>query len=317
MIAFGPVPSRRLGRSLGVNNIPPKHCSYSCTYCQVGATSGTEVGRRTFYAPRDVVAEVERKVNACRDRGAAVDYVTFVPDGEPTLDAHLGEELRALGALGLSTAVITNGSLLWREDVRADLSAAAVVCVKVDTVHEPTWHRLNRPCARLDLSEVLDGMAEFARAYAGTLLSETMLVAGMNDDPDAVGEVAEFVARLKPWCAYLAVPTRPPAVSSVTPPHAGAVVRAFELMAERLLRVELLTGEEEGEFGHTGDPTAELLGILAIHPMHEDTARAYLVEAAGAPDLFDALVAEGRIVRVRYRDRTFVTCPPIRQRESV
>jgi len=111
-IAFGPVPSRRLGRSLGINNIPPKTCSYSCVYCQLGKTSNMLVKRQSFYKPEDVLREVKRKVHEASLRDERIDYLTFVPDGEPTLDINIGEEISLLKRIGIPIAVITNASLL-------------------------------------------------------------------------------------------------------------------------------------------------------------------------------------------------------------
>jgi len=105
MLIFGPVPSRRLGRSLGINNIPPKSCTYSCVYCQVGPTARTEVVPRAFYAPARIVREVKRHLSRLRERGERVDYLTFVPDGEPTLDDQLGETIERLRPLGIPIAV--------------------------------------------------------------------------------------------------------------------------------------------------------------------------------------------------------------------
>jgi wyosine [tRNA(Phe)-imidazoG37] synthetase (radical SAM superfamily) len=124
MIAFGPVPSRRLGRSLGINNIPPKVCTYSCVYCQVGKTTRMQVDRMPFYDPEAVCRDVRRQIADARRKGEAIDYLTFVPDGEPTLDVNLGNEIELLKSLGLKIAVITNGALAWRKDVRADLAKA-------------------------------------------------------------------------------------------------------------------------------------------------------------------------------------------------
>jgi len=121
MIAFGPVPSRRLGRSLGVNNIPDKVCSFACVYCQIGRTLRMELERRPFYEPELIFAEVKKKVKEARARGEEIDYITFVPDGEPTLDINLGREIDLLRGLGIPLAILTNSSLLWREDVREDL----------------------------------------------------------------------------------------------------------------------------------------------------------------------------------------------------
>jgi wyosine [tRNA(Phe)-imidazoG37] synthetase (radical SAM superfamily) len=134
MIAFGPVPSRRLGRSLGINNILPKICTYSCVYCQLGRTLKMQVQRQAFYEPGEIWSAVSDKVEKVRETGEAIDYMAFVPDGEPTLDINLGREIELLKRLSLPVAVITNASLIWRQDVRTDLMAADWVSLKVDAV---------------------------------------------------------------------------------------------------------------------------------------------------------------------------------------
>lgn len=306
MIAFGPVPSRRLGQSLGVNDIPPKHCSYSCIYCQVGPTTDREIERREFVDPDELVQAVSRKVDECREAGQTIETVTFVPDGEPTVDVHLGGELRGLRSLGIPLAVISNGSLLSRRDVRADLAAADLVSVKVDAVDEATWKRVNRPHPRLRLGEVLRGARELAESLPGELLTETMLVAGINDSAASVKRVADFVAELRPTRAYLAVPTRPPAEPGVRPPEPDALVRAHEIFAERLPTVELLATPESGEFGRTGDPTEDLLAILSVHPMTEGRARRYLADAGAEPGRLSDLIGTGRLHRVEYGGNVYL-----------
>lgn len=144
-IIFGPVPSRRLGRSLGINNIPPKACSYSCVYCQVGPTRASEAVPRGFYPPLEVVRQVREAVKDLRSRGERIDYLTFVPDGEPTLDAGLSQEIDLLRPLGVPIAVISNVSLAWRPEVAGALNKADWVSVKVDTVDKRAWRRMNRP----------------------------------------------------------------------------------------------------------------------------------------------------------------------------
>ena len=106
MIAFGPVPSRRLGRSLGINNIPPKVCTYSCVYCQLGRTMKMQVDRRAFYQPEEILRNVKEKVERAGEVGESIDYLTFVPDGEPTLDAHLGREIELLKTGGIALGVV-------------------------------------------------------------------------------------------------------------------------------------------------------------------------------------------------------------------
>ena len=135
LIAFGPVPSRRLGHSMGINNIPPKICTYSCVYCQVGRTINMQVERKSFYKPEEVVQGVETKIREAKERGEPVDYLTFVPDGEPTLDINLGNEIELLKPLGIKIAVISNASLIWQEQVRDDLRKADWVSLKVASMN--------------------------------------------------------------------------------------------------------------------------------------------------------------------------------------
>ncbi len=314
-IAFGPVRSRRLGWSLGINNVPPKSCSYSCVYCQVGETGRARLEREAFFEPGNVVVAVGERLADCRATGQPVDYATFVPDGEPTLDGHLGETLRRVAALGVKVAVLTNGSLLWRDDVRAELAPADLVSLKVDSVDEPTWRRLNRPIGRLRLAAVLDGVRQFAAEYRGDLVTETMLVAGLNDDEASIRQTAAFVSVLEPRRAYIAIPTRPPVEGWVRAPSPDAARRAAEIFREYELPTaclveEIEVGEEgEGPFAVGGDPTHGLLGILAVHPMTESAARDYLNRSGADWSVARALLDSGQIVAVRHRQRTFLRRP--------
>jgi wyosine [tRNA(Phe)-imidazoG37] synthetase (radical SAM superfamily) len=306
-IAFGPVPSRRLGRSLGANNIPPKSCTYACVYCQVGRTVDLTVERRGFHPREEVVRQVEARVRDVRARGEAIDFLTFVPDGEPTLDAYLGWELAALRRLGLPLAVISNASLLDREDVQEDLLCADWVSLKVDAVREGAWRRLNRPHGRLRLDHQLAGGLRFSRRFGGTLATETLLVAGLNDDEAQVDDLGRYLAELGPELAYLSVPTRPPAEPWVRAPSEDVVLRAWQSLSTRMpgTRVELLTGDEGNAFASTGDARADLLAITAVHPMREEAVARLLSRSRETWAVVDALVAEGRLARREHQGRTF------------
>ncbi len=304
-IAFGPVPSRRLGQSLGINNIPPKACTYSCTYCQVGPTPQTSLTRREFYPVAQVVGEVTARVAALRERGERIDFLTFVPDGEPTLDVHLGDEVERLRALGIPIAVISNGSLVWRDDVRAELASADWVSVKVDTVDEARWRRLNQPHPDLRLDTVLAGMLQFAAGYHGRLVTETMLVAGVNDDEEAVERTAAFVARLRPQMAYLLVPTRPTASAAARPPDEATVTRCYEAFTRHVPQVELLTGAEPAAFGGTGDAESDLLSTTAVHPMRETAVRELLAKDGATWDVVERLLSTQQLMAVEYRGERF------------
>ena len=305
MIAFGPVPSRRLGRSLGINNIPPKVCTYSCVYCQLGRTIEMQVEPRAFYEPQEIWQDVQHKVEKAKEVRETIDYLTFVPDGEPTLDVNLGYEIELLKSLGLRVAVITNGSLIWREDVREDLRGADWVSLKVDSTQEEVWRRINRPHRTLQLASILDGMLEFAGVYSGELVTETMLVEGVNDSDDHLGEVADFLARLRPARAYLAIPTRPPAEEWVQPPSEQAINRAYQIVSERVDQMEYLIGYEGNAFAFTGNVEEDLLSITAVHPMREEALSEFLMRAGADWPVVQGLIARGQLIEMEYEGRKF------------
>ena len=313
MIAFGPVPSRRLGRSLGINNIPPKVCPFACVYCQLGRTLKMQIERQAFYEPEEVLKAVQEKAKKAAGSGESVDYLTFVPDGEPTLDVNLGREIELLKPLGIKTAVITNASLVWREDVQEDLMDADWVSLKVDAVREDAWRRVDRPHGSLQLDRVLDGMLEFASAYrsaywradSGELVTETMLVGGANDDEDHVRDVADFLARLGPDRAYLAIPTRPPGELWVQSPGEKSINRAYQIFCESVDHVEYLIGYEGNAFAFTGDVEEDLLSITAVHPMREDAVREFLARADAGWPVVRWLIARDQLVEAEYDGHRF------------
>lgn len=304
-IAFGPVPSRRLGQSLGINNIPPKVCSYSCVYCQAGRTTELGLERRAFVPPDRLVSAVRSRVQRVRERGERIDYLSFVPDGEPTLDVNLGRHVDRLKGLGLPMAVLTNGSLLGRPDVREELSRVDWVSVKVDAADEATWRKINRPSGRLDLSAVLEGMLRFSEEFRGTLVTETMLVAGVNDDAESLEGVAEFLARLGPRKAYLSVPTRPPAEGWVEPPEDRRILEAVQILGGARLEVEPLTAFEGVAFGSTGHAPEDVLAVAAVHPLREDALRGMMDRAGASWDVVRSLLADGLLEEVGYRGQKF------------
>ena len=240
-LVFGPVVSRRLGVSLGVNNIPYKRCSYTCVYCQLGRTLELTVERREYTDPRALVEQVRARL----ERAGRVDYVTFVPDGEPTLDKGLGRSIRMLQReLGVRVAVLTNASLLWLEEVRLDLQQADLVSLKLDAGSPATWKRINRPHPSLDYWRVLEGMRVFAGEYSGTLLTETMLVRGLNDRAEELRLIADRIAELGPSKAYIAVPTRPPAEPWVRGAGHEALATLYSELESQGVAAELLTTDE-------------------------------------------------------------------------
>lgn len=305
MIAFGPVPSRRLGRSLGINNIPPKICAYSCVYCQVGHTNQLQTKRQAFYDPEDILKAVKEKVQKTAETGEAIDYLTFVPDGEPTLDVLLGKEIALLKPPGIKIAVITNSSLIRRQDVREDLMEADWVSLKVDAIEEETWKKINRPHGALKLNAIKNGMLEFAKKFQGELVTETMLVKGLNDRDSQVKRIADFLARLKPAAAYLAIPTRPPAEKWVESPNEETINRAYHIINEKVERVEYLIGYEGNDFAFTGNVEEDLLNITAVHPMREEAVQRLLTKANADWPVVQQLIVKNQLVKIEYEGKRF------------
>ncbi len=305
---FGPIPSRRLGWSLGVNVLPEKICTYSCRYCQVGVTRRYDTVRREYANPAALSAAVAAKVEAVRANGGTAEVVSFVPDGEPTLDALLGEEIVAVKRLGLPVAVITNGSLMDRADVRNDLLAADIVSVKIDATDEQIWRRLDAPDTVLSLAPILEGIGVFAGLFAGKLLTETMLVGGVNDGDASLTATARFIAGLRPHKSYLLVPTRPPAYLDLVLPAPDRLAAAWRLFTTCVGsdRVELLTGHEGNAFSSTGDPRADILAITAVHPLRIENVQAILASAGASWEIVETLEREGLVAEVSFGDERFL-----------
>ncbi|ADT85165.1 radical SAM protein [Thermococcus barophilus] len=306
MIAFGPVPSRRLGKSLGINNIPDKVCSYACVYCQIGRTIRMEVKRKTFYNPELILKEAKEKLEKARAKGEHVDYITFVPDGEPTLDINLRKETELLKELGTPLAILTNSSLIWREDVREDLLEFDFVSLKLDAVSEQLWRKIDRPHKSLKLNEILNGMLEFRKEFKGKLVTETMLINGV-DYGDEFEKISKFLKKLEPDIAYIAIPTRPPAERWVKPASEETINRAFQIFAEALGsdRVEYLIGYEGNAFVFTGNVEEDLLSITAVHPMREDAVEDFLKKANADWSVVEKLLKEEKIIELEYEGRKF------------
>jgi wyosine [tRNA(Phe)-imidazoG37] synthetase (radical SAM superfamily) len=269
----------------------------------------TDVEPRPFYKTAKIVEMTRLKLEQAREKRKQVDYVTFVPDGEPALDANLGEEIGILKGLGVRVAVITNGSLLWREDVRRNLLKADWLSLKVDSVDEEIWHRINRPHKSLKLDTILQGMFKFAKSFQGELTTETMLIKGVNDDIGRIVQVADFLKKLEPDIAYLAIPTRPPA-ERVEPATEKVINTAYQIFKERLSHVEYLIGYEGNAFASSNNAIEDLLSITAVHPMREDAVAEFLENAGANWDTIRELVDSGNLISLDYQGKKFYMRKP-------
>ena len=299
MIVFGPIPSRRLGRSLGVNNIPPKICTYSCVYCQLGRTRTLTTERQSFFKKENIYSDIEKVIRANEGK---IDYITFVGDGEPTLNSDLGELIRMCKSnFPYKTAVITNGSLLWKEDLRRDIAEADVVNITMSAGDNETFKCLHRPHGRLSFSVILDGVRAFAREYGGEIWAEIMLVDTINDATDKLKALKSFIDEVKPAKSFVMTPTRPPAELWVRKPKTEKIIEALAIFGG-----EDITHKEEGFFGldEFHDATEAIQEICLRHPLRLTQAKT--IEAYFAQRVVDRLIAKGEFKVVVYQNRKFL-----------
>jgi wyosine [tRNA(Phe)-imidazoG37] synthetase (radical SAM superfamily) len=305
LISFGPVPSRRLGRSLGVNNIPPKTCTFSCVYCQLGRTSEMTLKRSSFYGPDRILEDVGKRTSCLEKMGERIDYIAFVPDGEPTLDSDLGSEISKIKDLGYPVAVMTNSSLLSDIEVREELAMADWVSLKVDAALEEAWRSVDRPHGKLKLEKVIDGMILFKDEFKGTLCTETMLINGLNDTSNVLEATSDLIADISPSRAYLSIPVRPPAEGWALPPDPEQIILALTIFMERGLRGEMLNSLGEGKFSLAGDIETEILRITSVHPMDKGALGDLLRASHKDWTLVDELMDMGELICLKLGNEVF------------
>ena len=305
MIVFGPIPSRRLGRSLGINNIPSKICSYSCIYCQVGRTDRLTLNRKPFFSTDRIYSETTYKIKQLLDKGEKIDYITFVPDGEPALDINLGVTIKKLKEFGIKIAVITNGSLLWDDTVKEDLMNADLVSIKIDTVFHGIWKQINRPHGELKLNNISRGILGFSDSFKGTLYTETMLVAGINDSVESIYITADFIKSIQPDKAYLLVPTRPPAEEKAAAPDMNIRNTALHIFRSKIDNSFIVDYDEGNDFSFTSEAKKELLDILSVHPMKKKAIEDFLTNADLSWDVVKKLISEDILSTKEYSGNTF------------
>ncbi|MGM0386037.1 MAG: radical SAM protein [Actinomycetota bacterium] len=293
---YGPVPSRRLGLSLGISPIPKKTCNYSCVYCQLGRTDRLTNDRQWFYRVADIVAEFEAAMRA----SGRIDAITVVGEGEPTLFAGLGELITELRArTDRPVAVITNGALLCDPQVRHELANADIVLPSMDAWDEASFRQINRPHRRLHWPEIHEGLRNFSREYAGELWLEIMLMKGVNDDDESLRRYADLLRDLRYDRLYLNTPVRPPAEPEVEAVDHETMARAAEALGGT--SIDLLASV--GFRSRVADDHEALLGIIKRHPMNQFEIESFLVGRGNTDPAaaLERLARDPEVAVVHYR----------------
>lgn len=267
---FGPVPSRRLGQSLGIDTIPLKTCNWNCVYCQLGRTVPLTNERKEYIPREEILAEVEQALAA--HRADEIDWVTFVGSGEPTLHSRIGWLIRGVKArTEKRVAVITNGALLHLAGVREELAAADAILPTLDAGNAALYRKINRPHPEATFERLVDGLSEFRREYRGKLWVEVMLVRGLNDSEEDLRGIAATLEGIRPDEIHINLPTRPPVETWVEPPDEDGLLRAMSILGE----VARVVHPADGSFDLSGydNVVDAVIGIITRHPMREDELR--------------------------------------------
>lgn len=264
---FGPVPSRRLGQSLGIDTIRLKTCNWNCVYCQLGRSVPLTSERGEYFPQGDILAEVEQELAA--HQTGEIDWVTFVGSGEPTLHSGIGWLIRQVKALtSLPVAVITNGSLLYLPEVRVELSIADAVLPTLDAGNAWLYRQINRAAPRFTFDRLVEGLHLFRQTYSGKLWIELMLIQGMNDTEEALQELALILNHIQPDQVHITLPVRPPAEAWVRPSDESGLQCAEEILGKV---VPLSTpAASEARAVRVVDLAETVLSVVTRHPMREE-----------------------------------------------
>jgi len=309
---YGPVPSRRLGRSLGIDLVPHKICTYDCIYCQVGRTTKRSLVRQEYVPVKEVLEEVELFL---KRKSPPIDHFSLTGSGEPTLHSQIGSIIREIKSISaIPVAVITNGSLLYQRKVRKDLLPADVVLPSLDAVTPEIFTRINRPHPKLSAQRVIEGMIEFRRVYKGQMWLEILFCKGVNDGPGELREMKDAVERIQPDRIHLNTVVRPPSEDWAKP-----------LDPKELKRIKAFLGDRTSiiaEFDRHLEPVPRkelkerILKMLERRPL---SSADLMLLTGSLPDVLDrsigSLMREGRIRRrsvdasVYYEIAGFVSSP--------
>jgi wyosine [tRNA(Phe)-imidazoG37] synthetase (radical SAM superfamily) len=264
---FGPVPSRRLGQSLGIDTIPLKTCNWNCVYCQLGRTQPLVHERKEYYPSEEILAEAQRSLDA--HQPGEIDWVTFVGSGEPLLHASMGYLIRQVKSMtDLPVAVITNGSLLYLPEVRQELVVADAVLPSLDAGTPGLYRHINRPHPETTYDRLLAGLIDFRTEYSGKLWVEVMLVHGLNDTSQALWSLLEVLTLVQPDAVHINLPTRPPAETWVHPPDDESLMQALSILGN----IAEVVHPAEGSFDLSGydNPVDAVIGTITRHPMRQE-----------------------------------------------
>ncbi|MDD4048028.1 MAG: radical SAM protein [Clostridia bacterium] len=293
---YGPVPSRRLGISLGISPVEKKSCNYSCIYCQLGRTNCMLNNRKEFFPVEDIFDELDGfLVN-----GVELDVVTIVGEGEPTLYSDLGQLIAGIKKrTDKPIVVITNGALLSEEEVREDLKGADIVLPSLDAYDEESFRKINRPHGKIEFEKSYEGLVQFSKTYKGNLWLETMLIKGINDDVQSLLKLKELMGEINYQRLYINVPVRPPAENDVAQPTEENIKNAINILGG--VAIDSLVSK--GFYSDIEDDYKAVLSIIGRHPMNQHEISGFLEirKCKKQEGIFKELVQDDNVEIISYK----------------
>jgi len=299
---FGPVASRRLGRSLGIDLVPYKTCSFDCLYCELGTTTNLTSERKTYSVPQKIIDELKGYL---KKPALQPDYITLGGSGEPTLHDHLGTIIAEIKKLtSIPVAVLTNSSLLDRDDVKEDLLRSDVILPSLDTVSPSLFTFLNRPHPSLDLKKIIQGLIDFRKRFPGQIWLEILFCRGINDSEEEVRRLQEVIREINPDKIQLNTLDRPPAEDSVFPVSREELERIKKFFGEK---AEIITGSlPEDARGSTADRKKRIYNLVKRRPCtFDEVSLALGIPKMALMDLIESLKNEGKVSQRLHNNQVY------------
>ncbi|PKN00418.1 MAG: radical SAM protein [Elusimicrobia bacterium HGW-Elusimicrobia-2] len=301
---FGPVPSRRLGLSLGIDLVPLKTCSFNCVYCECGATTALTVSRGEYVPAKRVIEELDDFLSGKPD----LDFITFAGSGEPTLHSRIGDIISFIkdNYPRYPVCVLTNGSLFHLKSVRAALMRADKVIPSLDAASVSAWKKLNRPHRALDLKKLINALGMFGKDYEGDYAVEVFIVPGVNDSGEELLKLKKALMKIKPSSVQLNSLVRPGAETSLRGASQSELKKIARFFAP--LKAEL-AGRPVRKISPAFKKglTHKILSAVSRRPLTlEDLAAVTGLRIVELAKIADALRSSGRVVFIKQGRKNFI-----------
>ncbi len=289
---YGPVPSRRLGRSLGIDLVPHKVCTYDCIYCQIGKTTEKTLARKEYVPVREIIGEVKQFLE---EGASAIDHLSLTGSGEPTLHSRIDSIIREIKAItSIPVAVITNGSLLHEKEVRESLLQADVVLPSLDAVSAEVFEKINRPRPGISIENVIDGLVEFKRVYKGQIWLEILFCKGVNDGRSELLLMKKVIDRIQPDLIHLNTVVRPPFEKWAIPLNQKEMEEIRAFFGEKASIISEFDRHPPGITER--DLKEEILEILRRRPLSlKDLSKGMGIQENDIEKYIRPLISEGKI----------------------